>query len=290
VSCLLAAIPFPNIDPVLFRVGWLSIRWYGIAYLLGFLAAHIILRRMTRHRILNLTESNLSDLMAWIVAGVLVGGRIGWWLFYHRSAEADEPWYEALAIWRGGMSFHGGLAGVIVALLVWAWRKNASFWNLADCAALVAPIGLFFGRIANFINAELVGRPTAVPWGILFPGDTVARHPSQLYEAMLEGPILLMLLWSARRWLQLRNGQLAAVFMILYGTFRFLVEITREPDPQLGFIAFNWLTMGQMLSALMLTSGVILVCWGRKTPNMPNEAAHVTRTFDDNRKQFEPFH
>lgn len=290
MSRLLAAIPFPDIDPVLFRVGWLSIRWYGIAYLLGFLAAHIILRRMTRHRILNLTESNLSDLMAWIVAGVLVGGRIGWWVFYHRSAGADEPWYEALAIWRGGMSFHGGLAGVVVALLVWAWRKHASFWNLADCTALVAPIGLFFGRIANFINAELVGRPTAVPWGILFPGDTVARHPSQLYEAMLEGPILLMLLWSARRWLQLRNGQLAAVFMILYGTFRFLVETTREPDPQLGFIAFNWLTMGQLLSALMLASGVILVFWGRKTSNMPHVAAHVTRTFDDNRKQFEPFH
>ena len=190
----LASIQYPQIDPVLFRMGPLAVRWYGAAYLLGFLLAYGVLRGLIRRGQLRLSPLGLEGLVAWLFAGVIVGGRAGWWFFYHRGG-AVEPWYEPLAIWHGGMSFHGGLIGVAVALGVWAWTKRAPFWNIADCLALVVPIGLFFGRIANFINAELVGRPTDLPWGVVFPGETIARHPSQIYEAVLEGVVLALILW-----------------------------------------------------------------------------------------------
>jgi phosphatidylglycerol:prolipoprotein diacylglycerol transferase len=156
------------------------------------------------------------------------------------------------------MSFHGGLAGVAVALLLWSRRRSVPLWNLADGLALVAPIGLFLGRLANFVNAELVGRSTQVRWGVVFPGENFARHPSQLYEAALEGPLLLGVLWVAGR-LRSRPGRIAGLFLTVYGAFRFLVEFTREPDPQLGFIAFGWLTMGQLLSAALVLVGVLLI-------------------------------
>lgn len=258
----LAALRFPEIDPVALRLGPLAVRWYGIAYLLGFLAAYLALRTMIRRGMLRITESQLGDLLVWMVIGVMVGGRAGWWLFYHRAGEDPEPWYEPLAIWNGGMSFHGGLLGVAVVFAVWSRLRGASLWNLADCAALVTPFGLFFGRIANFINAELVGRPTSLPWGVIFPGESVARHPSQLYEALLEGPLLLIMLWSAWWLLRPREGRIAALFVMLYGIIRFGVEFTREPDPQLGFIAFGWLTMGQLLSGVIVLIGAIL-WWSR---------------------------
>ena len=230
-------------------------RWYGLAYLAGFLIAFISLRRLSRAGRLRLSVDDLGDLVGWLCVGVVVGGRLGWWLFYHRTEGAAEAWYEPIAIWHGGMSFHGGLIGVAAILLIWSWRRNAPFWNIADCAALVAPIGLFFGRIANFINAELVGRPTVAPWGVIFPGEMIARHPSQLYEAVLEGPLLLLVLWVIWRWRRPSDGRLAALFLIFYGTFRFAVEFTRQPDAQLGFIAFGWLTMGQLLSAVLVVLG-----------------------------------
>src|SRR6185437_15404836 len=152
----------------------------------------------------------------------------------HRNTGAPEPWYEPFALWHGGMSFHGGLMGVAVVLVLWSWLRHAPVLNVADCAALVTPIGLFFGRIANFINSELVGRPTALPWGVTFPGDMVPRHPSQLYEAVLEGPVLLLALWLTFRWRRPRDGRLAAQFLIIYGLSRFFIEFTREPDAQLG--------------------------------------------------------
>jgi len=156
------------------------------------------------------------------------------------------------------MSFHGGLIGVALVLLFWTWRKRAPLWNIADGLALVAPIGLFLGRIANFINAELVGRVTTVPWGVIFPGESIPRHPSQLYEAVLEGPVLLLILWRVERWQRSHDGQIAGLFLVAYGVFRFAVEFTRQPDEQLGFIAFGWLTMGQLLSAVLVLAGVIL--------------------------------
>jgi phosphatidylglycerol:prolipoprotein diacylglycerol transferase len=254
----LGAISYPPLNPVLFRIGPVAVRWYGLAYLAGFLSAYLMLSALVRSKALRISPQALSELMNWLVIGVMAGGRAGWWLFYHRGEGAIEPWYEPLAIWHGGMSFHGGLLGVLGALLIWSWKKRAPFWNLADCLALVAPLGLFFGRIANFINAELVGRPTSVPWGIIFPGDLIPRHPSQLYEALLEGPVLLLVLWMLHRFRRRRDGRMAGLFLVLYGVFRFTVEFTRQPDPQLGFIAFGWLTMGQLLSAILIFAGVVI--------------------------------
>ncbi len=255
---LIAFIAYPNLDPILFSLGPFSLRWYGLAYLLGFLSAYWVLRRMIGRGILRVPADALGELVSWLAFGVMVGGRAGWWLFYHRTEGAAEPWYEPLAVWHGGMSFHGGLIGVVTALLLWSWRRRTPFWNLADCLALVAPIGLFFGRIANFINAELVGRPTDLPWGVIFPGESIARHPSQLYEAALEGPLLLLILWVIWKWRRPRDGRIAALFLVLYGVFRFVIEFTRQPDEQLGFIAFGWLTMGQLLSAALFVGGLLL--------------------------------
>ncbi len=254
---LMAAVRYPVLDPVLFRVGPAAIRWYGLAYLAAFFLGYLGLRRMTRSR-LRISTAELSDLLTWCVVGVVAGGRAGWWLFYHRGMGAAEPWYEPLALWNGGMSFHGGLIGVGIVLAVWSWRNHASFWNIADAVALVAPVGLFLGRLANFINAELVGRPTSLPWGVIFPGENFPRHPSEIYEAILEGPVLLTSLWLARRYLRLRDGQIAALFLVFYGIFRFVVEFTRQPDAQLGFIAFGWLSMGQLLSLIFAAAGIVL--------------------------------
>lgn len=264
---LLSAIPYPRIDPVLFELGPIAVRWYGLAYVLGFLLAWALLRRMARNRTLRIAPDKVADLIWWAMIGVIVGGRLGWWLFYHR-AEGPEAWYEIFAIWHGGMSFHGALIGVAVSMLLWARYQRISMLNLADCAALVAPIGLFFGRLANFINAELVGRPTDLPWGMVFPGHAAPRHPSQLYEALLEGPLLLGLLWLIHRKFRPCDGTIGAWFLILYGVFRFMVEFTREPDEQLGFIAFGWLTMGQFLSFVLVVAGALMMVginWRKRT-------------------------
>ena len=270
---VLAAIPFPSLDPVALRVGPLAIRWYGLAYLTAFALGYVFLRKLARSGRLRVAETELPDLLLFLVAGVMLGGRAGWWFFYHRGYGDFDPWYEPVALWHGGMSFHGGLLGVTGALLAWTWRAKAPFWNVADCLALATPVGLFFGRIANFINAELVGRESSLPWAVVFPGDPVARHPSQLYEALLEGPVLLALLWALTRRRQGGDGRLAAAFLIGYGVLRFLVEFTREPDSELGFIAFGWLTTGQLLSAALVLAGAALFAWlGRRPPDLSSGA------------------
>jgi phosphatidylglycerol:prolipoprotein diacylglycerol transferase len=258
VSFTVLAYFYPNLDPVAFRIGPLAVRWYGIAYLLGFAASYFALLNLIKRGRLRVARASLADLVTYLAVGVVVGGRTGWWLFYHRPGGThDAAWYEPLAIWHGGMSFHGGLLGVCIALAVWCWWRGASFWNVADCLTLVAPVGLFFGRIANFINAELVGRPAAVPWAVFFPGELVPRHPSQIYEALLEGPVLLVCMWIfARR--PRPDGMIAATFLLLYGGFRFAMEFTREPDGQLGFVALGWVTMGQVLSLVTGVAGVAL--------------------------------
>ncbi len=273
----LAAIQFPHIDPVAIKIGPLSVRWYGLAYLSGFIAGYFVLGQMIKNRSLQINSKQLGDVATAMAIGVVLGGRLGWWIFYHRDMGRPEPWYEPIAMWHGGMSFHGGLIGVVTALLFWSWQNKAPFWNLADAMALVTPIGLFAGRIANFINAELVGRPTTVPWGVIFPGDTVARHPSQLYEAILEGPVIFLILWLVRRYFRQFDGKTAATFVIAYGMVRFLVEFTREPDKQLGFIGFNWLTMGQLLSLIMTTIGVMLLIMLRRSGLHDAPTNNVTR-------------
>ncbi len=259
----IVSLPFPNVDPVILRLGPVVVRWYGLAYVTGFAIAYGVLRRLANRHVLRISVEAIGDLMSWLVVGVIVGGRTGWWLFYHRSTGGTEPWYEPIAIWQGGMSFHGGLIGVAIVLLIWSHHVRASFWNMADGLAMVVPIGLFFGRIANFINAELVGRPSNLPWAVVFPGESFARHPSQLYEAVLEGPVLLATVWLYRKQCQPGDGQTAALFLIAYGLVRFAVEFTRQPDEQLGFIALDWLTMGQLLSTALIVGGILLWVWPR---------------------------
>ncbi len=285
---MLGAIPFPTLDPVAFQAGPFAVRWYGLAYVLAFVVAWIWLARLARRGDLRIGPDLLADLMPWLVVGVIVGGRLGWWLVYHRPDGTPEPWWEPIAFWHGGMSFHGGFAGVTAALIAWCRVRGASFWNTADALTLVAPVGLFFGRLANFINAELVGRPSDVPWAVVFPGETVARHPSQLYEAVLEGPLLIALLLAARRaGLAAPDGRTSALFVLFYGVLRALAEATRQPDAQIGYLAGDWLTMGQVLSALLVVVGATgWVLLGRRhvprsaprgTPGPPGAAAEPGR-------------
>jgi phosphatidylglycerol:prolipoprotein diacylglycerol transferase len=254
-----ALIPYPQINPVMVHIGPIKIRWYGMAYLTGFVLAYLVLGRLVKNGFLRISKEAMGDLVGWLALGVVAGGRTGWWIFYHRAdPTVIEPWYEPIAIWHGGMSFHGGLCGVLLILYIWCRVQKAPLLNIADCLALVTPIGLCLGRIANFINGELVGRQTNVPWAMIFPGYTTPRHPSQIYEAILEGPVLISVLWSIKALKKRRiDGQIAAAFVIFYAIFRFLVEFTREPDSQLGFIAFGWLTMGQILSVAIGLAGVV---------------------------------
>jgi phosphatidylglycerol:prolipoprotein diacylglycerol transferase len=266
----LGLILYPQIDPVMIHLGPVAIRWYGMAYMTGFVLAFFVLVRLARKGVLRMPAEWVSDLVGWLALGVVAGGRAGWWIFYHhhmdRVSSAPEPWWEPIAIWRGGMSFHGGFLGVLLALYLWSRGRKLSYANLADCLALVTPIGLFLGRLANFINGELYGRPTSVAWAMIFPSDPqqVPRHPSQLYEAFLEGIVLFAALWSIKAWKNRRDGQIAAAFVVLYAIFRFTVEFTREPDEQLGYIAFGWLTMGQLLSVALGLAGLIWGIWLRK--------------------------
>ena len=265
-NLLLAAIRYPEFDPVIFRLGPLTVRWYGLAYFMAFILCYFALETLSKRRQLRLTREQISDLVIYLAAGVVVGGRAGWWLIYHRAPVEPEPWYEPVAIWSGGMSFHGGLIGVVLVVWFWSWRNLTSLLNIADNLALVTPIGLVLGRLANFINAELVGRPTDLPWGVMFPGEEFARHPSQLYEALLEGPLLLVLLWGTRRFTKAYDGRTAGLFVMLYSVFRFTVEFTREPDAQLGFIAMGWLTMGQLLSFILMLGGAAVWMLAHRRP------------------------
>jgi phosphatidylglycerol:prolipoprotein diacylglycerol transferase len=243
------------IDPVAIRVGPVDIRWYGLAYLAGICSAYGVLRRAVGRSWLPIPAEALSSLVSWLVVGVIVGGRLGYWLIYRRPAQ-PEPWREIVAFWHGGMSFHGGLTGVAIAAWLWAKKQRCPLPVLADQLARAAPYGLFSGRIANFINAELVGRPTDLPWAVVFPSETVGRHPSQLYEAVLEGPLLLLLVttvWRRRP----SPGYTAGAFLVAYGLFRFAVEFTRSPDVQIGFVLENWMTMGQALSIVTVLIGLM---------------------------------
>lgn len=250
----LSALSYPAIDPVLWRIGPLQLRWYGFMYLLGFVAAYFVIRAELKRKGGPIPVEAADDLLFYLILGLLIGGRLGYALIYNFDVYRAAPW-EALAIWHGGMSFHGGLLGMIVSGWIFARRHHASFMELADIGALASPIGLMLGRIGNFINGELFGRVTTLPWGIVFPeGGPLPRHPSQLYESFLEGPVLFALLWWLRRRVG-RPGEVLAWFLVTYGVMRFSVEFFREPDPQIGFL-MHWLTMGQILCLLMMAAGI----------------------------------
>lgn len=243
----------PQIDPVIFHLGPLAVRWYGMMYLLGFLAAYFLIRRLSPRRQLLLDGDAVSDLLFYIVLGVVIGGRTGYVLFYNFSYFLAHP-MEIFAVWQGGMSFHGGLLGVIVATFLYCRRHAIAILPLADILAIAATIGLGLGRIGNFINGELWGRVTDVPWGMIFPdAGSLPRHPSQLYEAVIEGPVIFsLLLWLFTR--KPRNGTVFFLFLIFYGGGRFIVEFFREPDQQIGFL-WGGATMGQVLCLSMIAIG-----------------------------------
>jgi phosphatidylglycerol---prolipoprotein diacylglyceryl transferase len=258
------ALPFPAIDPVLIQIGPFALRWYALAYIVGILAGWLYARALIRREHLwggkaPLTVADFDDFILWVTLGVILGGRIGYVLFYNPAHFAQHP-LEALQLWKGGMSFHGGFLGCVLAVILFARRRGISILSLGDLTCAVAPIGLFLGRIANFINGELWGRPTDVAWAVVFPGGgLVPRHPSQLYEAALEGLLLLVVLALAIRAGALkRPGLILGAFMLGYGVFRSFAELFREPDPQLGFL-WGGLTMGMLLSIPLILVGALLI-------------------------------
>lgn len=238
-------------------------RWYGLMYLLGFIAFWYLGSQRAKKTKSFITKDQVSDFLFYAVLGVVIGGRLGSVIFYNLDHFLSDPLY-LLRVWEGGMSFHGGLLGVLFVIWIYQRKQRWGFFRLADFIAPLVPPGLGFGRIGNFINGELWGRPTDMPWGMVFPHvDQLARHPSQIYQAALEGLLLFLILWlySAKNRM---TGQVSGWFLILYGMFRFLAEFTRQPDMHLGFIVFNWMTMGQLLSIPMFFAGIILLWMAKR--------------------------
>ncbi|MBF0127221.1 MAG: prolipoprotein diacylglyceryl transferase [Magnetococcales bacterium] len=254
-------IVFPQIDPVLLQIGPVAIRWYGLMYTLTFVLGWPLLKLLARRQAMNLSPEGVADLMMFTLLGVILGGRMGYILFYHFDYYFSNP-LAMFRVWEGGMSFHGGLLGVLLAGYLFGRRQGIPFLALGDLLATVTPVGLFLGRIGNFINGELWGRPTELPWGVVFPGaGPLPRHPSQLYEAALEGFFLFVLLWWLGR-VPRGSGFLGGVFLTGYAICRLLVELVREPDAHLGILSLG-LTMGQWLSLPMLVLGLGLILFSR---------------------------
>lgn len=259
-------IPYPRINPVLIGIGPIQIRWYGIMYIVGFLATYLLIQKQERARQVGLVGTVAQDMVFYLAVGLIIGARLGYIIFYQYN---DYMLYikhplEIIATWHGGMSFHGGFAGAILAGWMFSRRKKIPFAVMADCVAVTAPIGLGLGRIGNFINGELVGRPSNVPWAMIFPdGGPIPRHPSQLYNALVEGLLLFILLWNLRQ-RGFRDGMMSIFFLLFYGICRFCLEFFREPDPQVGYL-LGFLTMGQLLCLAMIVTAILLALLiGRK--------------------------
>jgi phosphatidylglycerol:prolipoprotein diacylglycerol transferase len=276
---------FVDINPIAFSIGPVQVHWYGIMYLVGFAIAWWLGQRRRAAGRLPVTADQFSDLAFYLMLGVILGGRIGYMLFYDTSELIHNP-LSLIRVWEGGMSFHGGLLGVLAAALIWTRRRGLNFFDVMDFIAPVVPIGLGLGRLGNFIGGELWGRHTDAPWGMIFPRaleslsktkddlyqmylagqlNAEARHPSQLYEFCLEGVVLFAVLWIYSRKPRPRYA-VSGLFALLYGLFRFAVEFVREPDVQLGFVAFDWLTMGQILSLPLIAVGLLLLWMSRGAP------------------------
>lgn len=264
------AIPFPAIDPVAIEIGPLAIRWYALAYIAGILLGWRYLVHLARRPPHVMDRAAVDDFVVWATAGVILGGRLGYVLFYKPGYYLFQPW-EALFLWRGGMSFHGGMLGVILAIVLFARRRGISVLALGDLVAAVTPIGLFFGRVANFINGELFGRVSDVPWAMVFPhGGPLPRHPSQLYQATLEGLVLFAVLavLAHKAELRRRPGFVGGAFLAGYAVARMAGELFREPDAHLGFI-LGPITMGQILSLPMLIAGIYLMATSGRRGRLP---------------------
>lgn len=257
-------LPYPQIDPVAIALGPLKIHWYGLMYLVGIGGAWWLASRRLERFDATWNKDKLSDLVFWVAMGVILGGRLGYVFFYDFAAYIAEP-AKILRVWEGGMSFHGGLIGVMLATWWFGKRNGKSFFELMDFIAPLVPIGLGAGRIGNFINAELWGKAADVPWAMVFPTDPeqLARHPSQLYQFALEGVALFTILWFYSRKPR-PTMAVSGMFAACYGVFRFIVEFVRVPDAQLGYLAWDWLTMGQVLCLPMILGGIGLIAYAYK--------------------------
>lgn len=256
-------VPYPVINPEIIRVGRLAVRWYGMMYLIGFASSYLLVRRQVKASAearkpgRSLELAAIDSIYSYIVLGLLLGARLGYVIFYNLSFYFEHP-LEAFAVWHGGMSFHGGLIGSVIMGYLFSRKFRVDFWHTADLIIVTAPIGLGLGRLGNFINGELYGRVTDVPWAMVFPsGGLLPRHPSQLYEFFLEGVVLFTVLWTLRR-KNYETGVLTSLFLILYGAFRFFVEFFREPDAQLGYV-LGIFTIGQALCMSMVMVGAIIL-------------------------------
>ena len=265
---MLASMAYPAIDPVAFAIGPFAVRWYGLSYVVGFVLAALVLRELNKRWGVGLSTDDMLDIVLVAVVGLVLGARLGYVLFYGVGAYWEEP-LSVFAFWDGGMSFHGGLVGILAAGAFIAWRKGVPALRLFDMGAVGAPLGLLFGRLANFVNGELWGRVTEAPWGMVFPRAPggLPRHPSQLYEALLEGLVLFVVLWLLSR-RKRGDGFMIGTMIGLYGIFRIVVEFFREPDIQLGFMAGSF-TMGQLLSVPMVLAGAWLVWRAMRRPENP---------------------
>ena len=250
----------PSIDPVILSIGFIEIRWYSLAYILGFLLGIYIIKRLNKIYGNQYSNKEIDSFLIWSVLGVIIGGRTGYVIFYQLNEFLTNPFY-LFEIWNGGMSFHGGLTGIIISTLIFAKINRKSFFYLSDLVSIVAPIGLFFGRIANFINTELIGRPTDFYISVIYPSiDNIPRHPSQIYEAFLEGIILFLILliyfYKIKKYKI--YGAISGLFLIFYSIFRFLIEYVREPDLHLGLF-FNFISMGQILCIPFFIFGILII-------------------------------
>lgn len=259
-------LPYPDIDPVAISAGSFKVHWYGLMYVVGISSAWLLARRRTARETFPWSVAQVEDLIFYAAMGLIVGGRLGYILFYNFSTFLNDPMI-IFRVWEGGMAFHGGLIGGLVGIGLFAHLQKVPFSMLTDFMAGYVPIGLFAGRIGNFINGELWGKPTDVPWAMVFPlAGPEPRHPSQLYEAFLEGIVLFLILHFLARTNPPRMA-LSGAFVFLYGLFRFLVEFVRLPDAHIGYLAFDWLTMGQVLSLPMIVLGGLLLLWAYRPAN-----------------------
>jgi len=248
-------LTYPEIDPIIFSIGPLAVRWYGLMYVIGFAAGWYLATRRAQQSGSLIRPEQVDDLIFYAVLGVILGGRLGYCLFYGMKYALADPLY-VIRIWEGGMSFHGGLLGVMVAMWLYGRHLKLTMWQMTDFVAPLVPIGLGAGRVGNFINGELWGKETTVPWG--FDVNGVVLHASQLYEALLEGLVLFLILWfySAR---PRPTMAVSGMFLLCYGVFRFFIEFYRVPDADFGYLALGWVTMGQLLSTPMIVAGIVLL-------------------------------
>ena len=247
-----------NLDPTIVDFGLFTLRWYSLAYIFGIILGWWLGKKIILAKFININFEDFEDLISYLIISIIIGGRIGYIFFYNLNYYFLNP-IEIFKIWEGGMSFHGALVGIIIATYVFSKKKNIKTFIFLDIIACVAPIGLFFGRIANFINGELYGKPSEVMWSVIFPDvDNIPRHPSQIYEAFFEGIVLFTILIFFMFKKKYKTGTCSALFLVFYGIFRIFIEQFREPDSQIGYL-FNSLSMGSILSALMLICGLLII-------------------------------